>query len=128
MTHIEKAIRDAAAAGYAERKDSMETGTAWRNRFLLDPAFWQALGSAWGWQGEKLRMCGGCGLHLRSNEEETMDGKHKKCGSDIYEYEGQWLMEWHCFIDHLADGKTPEEAFAFRYGGLLDLSNNPKSV
>ncbi len=116
MNYIEKAKEDAVIAGWQRQKGK------WHDDALafVDPAFWQALGRAWGWQSEKLRMCGGCGLHLRSNEQETMDGKHKKCGSDIDEYEGQWLMEWHCFIDHLADGKSPERAFEFRYSGLLE--------
>ncbi|HEC64681.1 MAG TPA: hypothetical protein ENI23_05275 [bacterium] len=84
------------------------------NIALLDPSFWKALGKALGWTGEKIRMCFGCGITLRWNEEPTMDGKHggkNGCGSDIEEYEGQWLIEMHRLIDHLAEGKSIESFF-----------------
>ena len=82
---------------------------------LLDPLFWQCLGRSLWWRGEKIRMCVGCGVALRWNEKETMDGKHggkNGCGSDIYEYEGQWLIEMHKLVDHLAEGKNIEDYFA----------------
>lgn len=87
---------------------------------FLDPLFWQALGKARGWVGEKIRMCVGCGVALKWNEQPDMEGRHNLqrngkqvgCGSDIIEYEGQWLIEWHRFIDHLAEGKDTESFFA----------------
>lgn len=98
MTHIEQAIRDAAEkGGYAERKDSMETGTAWRNRFILDPAFWQALGKARGWEQEN-----GWSGHVWGFE----DGPH---GENII------VMNWENamldFNHHLAEGKDAESFF-----------------
>lgn len=85
------------------------------NDLFLDPLFWQSLGKALGFDPtEKIRMCVGCGIALRWNEQPTMDGKHggkNGCGSDIEEYEGQWLIEWHRFIDHLVGGGTPESFF-----------------
>ena len=82
---------------------------------LLDPLFWQAWTKGMGWDtGAKIRMCVGCGAALRNNEQPTMDGKHggkNGCGSDIYTYEGQWIIEWHCFIDHLAEGKDIDSFF-----------------
>ena len=80
----------------------------------LDRERWIEAGKAMGWEGGKIRMCVGCGVALRWNENPTMDGKHggkNGCGSDIEEYEGQWLIEWHRFIDHLAEGGTAEEFF-----------------
>jgi len=46
-----------------------------------DPLFWQSLGKAMGWGGKM-----------------------------IYHQE-KWLYEWHCFIDHLAEGKDAESFF-----------------
>jgi len=80
----------------------------------LDRERWIEAGKAMGWEGGKIRMCVGCGVALRWNENPTMDGKHggkNGCGSDIEEYEGQWLIEWHRFIDKLAEGGTVEEFF-----------------
>lgn len=73
---------------------------------VLNPLFWQALGKACGWKGDKIRMCNGCGVALRVNENPDMNGQHggkNGCGSDIIEYEGQWLIEWHRFIDNIAE-------------------------
>ena len=53
---------------------------------LLDPHFWRALGLALGWHA----------------------GVDKKC----LIYDQWWRQPWHRFIDHLADGHTPEAFFA----------------
>ena len=53
---------------------------------LLDPQFWRALGLALGWYA----------------------GVEPKC----LIYEQWWRQPWHRFIDHLADGHTPEAFFA----------------
>jgi hypothetical protein len=53
---------------------------------LLDPHFWRALGLALGWH----------------------EGVATKC----LVYEQWWRQPWHRFIDHLADGHTPETFFA----------------
>jgi len=82
--------------------------------YFLDPDFWKCLGKAMGWEGGKIRMCVGCGVALRWNENPTVYGKHggnKGCGSDILEYEGQWLIEWHRFIDAIAEGRPASEFF-----------------
>jgi len=52
----------------------------------LDPHFWRSLGLALGWY----------------------EGVEAKC----FIYEQWWRQPWHRFIDHLADGHTPEEFFA----------------
>jgi hypothetical protein len=84
-------------------------------RILLDKFAWQAVGKVEGWEGEQIRMCVGCGVALKGNEKPTMDGKHggkHGCGSDIYEYGGQWLIEMHKMVDYLAESKTTEEFLA----------------
>lgn len=58
---------------------------------LLDPKFWQTLGKAEGWRSEYY-----------SSEDADI----------IME---PWRVQWHQFIDHLAEGKPAEEFFA----GLL---------
>lgn len=112
---MKKAIKKAIDGGWRPRGvaihewssfESMVSLIPWQE-IVSDPNFWKCLGKAEGWKGDKIRMCCGCGIALRMNEQPTMDGKHggkKGCGSDIMEYEGQWLIEWHRFIDHIADG------------------------
>jgi hypothetical protein len=56
-------------------------------RVFLDPLFWQALGKATGWEEYY-------GHWFRPRKSVP-----------------QWRFEMHRFIDHLADGKTPEEFF-----------------
>lgn len=63
---------------------------------FLDPHFWLALGRGLGWdQAVRTR-------HAVENGRPTLvtrAGQH-------------WLSHWHCFIDYLAEGKTPEAFFA----------------
>lgn len=53
---------------------------------FLDPLFWRALGLALGWQ--------------------------EQCNKPYLAYDQWWRQAWHRFIDHLAEGKTPETFFA----------------
>lgn len=61
---------------------------------VLDPKFWQALGKALGWYSEKP-------LYQINNQP------------------AQWAYYWHCFIDHLAEGKDAESFFQ----NLLNQTN-----
>lgn len=112
MTNTEELYNLAKENGYDGRLFS-KNGSE-----FLDREFWMAITIGLGWDtGAKIRMCTGCGVALRNSEKPTMDGKHggkKGCGSDIYEYEGQWLIEWHRFIDALAEGGSIED-----YAGKL---------
>lgn len=110
---IQETIKKAIEGGYnwESRRDYMAGGTASQCLLVCDPEFWKALGKSLGWQGTEMRMCVGCGIALKSDEKETMDGKCPKCNSDIEYFEGQWLLEWHLFIDHLAEGKSLESFF-----------------
>jgi hypothetical protein len=102
---LKRAYKKAVKAGYSRE---------YFDNIFIDRDFWIKLGEALGWEGEKIRMCVGCGVALKWNEKTTLDGKHggkNGCGSDIYEYEGQWLIEWHRFVDHLAEGKTVHSFF-----------------
>lgn len=89
---IKDAITKAIEGGY-------KTGTlgafGWE-RMVLDPLFWQSLGKAMGWGKkcfcQKIReMC-----HPRCEEEGYAEG---------------WEIQWHRFIDHLAENKSAESFF-----------------
>ncbi len=91
MTHIEKAIREAAfKGGYKRWKDipsPLKGGVQIDledSEVLLDPTFWQALGKARGWSSER---------------------------SALYN-RPIWHAQWIYFIDHLAEGKDAESFFA----------------
>lgn len=113
---MNNALKIAIKAGYdfEHYRDYMAGGPAAKAVHLLQPDFWKCLCKGLGFTGEKIRMCNGCGVALKWNEKPTMDGKHggkKGCGSDIEEYEGQWLIEMHRFIDHIAEGRELEDFF-----------------
>jgi len=63
-------------------------GWKYSSRLLLDPKFWQAVGKTRGWS---------------------------KYISAVGQPSMMWKSMWHRFIDHLADGKTIDEAL-----GLLE--------
>ncbi len=117
---MEKVIELAREQGWKGNLPMFVVNTTFvKNPDLLDPEFWKAVCEGLGFTGEKIRMCTGCGVSLRNNENPTMDGKHggkNGCGSDIYQYEGQWLVEMHRFVDNLAEGKFTTEQF---FEGLL---------
>lgn len=124
---IEKVLTLAIKGGYRDFPKATEEGLyfrptrygkntefkMWQSYIFLDVKFWKSLMRALGFTGEKIRMCTGCGVTLRNNENPTMDGKHgdRGYGSDIYEYDGMWLVQMHQFIDYLAEGRTAEAFF-----------------
>lgn len=69
----------------------------------LDRERWIALGKAMGWK----KACMEDGFGVRVDE----SGYHNDCGRCTGRvYEG-WHYILHRFIDHLAEGKSPEEFF-----------------
>jgi hypothetical protein len=78
------------------RKDNESSFLVPVEETFLDPRFWQALGRALGWHAS-------CDLSISCvhGEEEC----HRGRGS-------YWMFQWHCFIQALADGHTPEAFFA----------------
>jgi hypothetical protein len=68
------------------RKDTDSTWGAGVKEALLDPHFWRALGLELGW--------------------------HAGVETKYLIYHQWWRQPWHRFIDHLADGYTPEAFFA----------------
>ena len=77
------------------RKDNASSFIVPVAETFLDPHFWLALGCALGWEQTVVTM------HAVENGRPTIvtrAGQH-------------WLSHWHHFIDHLAEGKTPEAFF-----------------
>jgi hypothetical protein len=63
---------------------------------FLDPAFWQALGRALGWDVP-------CDLAITC--------RHR--GEEYWHCHGAyWMYQWHCFIQHIAQGAPPDAFFA----------------
>jgi hypothetical protein len=78
------------------RKDNDSSFIVPVEEMFLDPLFWQALGRALGWD------------HPISTVQEVDNGR-----LTMVTRTGQyWLSHWHCFLDFLAAGKTPEHFFA----------------
>jgi len=63
---------------------------------FLDPAFWRALGRTLGWEET-------CELAI------TCVHGHEECRRCHGSY---WMYQWHCFIQSIAQGHTPDAFFA----------------
>jgi hypothetical protein len=77
------------------RRDNESSFMVPTEETFLDPQFWQALGRALGWS-ERCDLAITC-VH---GEEEC-----QRCRGYY------WMYQWHCFIQALADGNTPEAFF-----------------
>ncbi len=72
---------------------------------FTDPLFWQALGKALGWELDGEYCKSGCGC-VRG------DGNLHDGALCSWEHrESEWKINWHNFIDHLAEGGTPDSFF-----------------
>ena len=78
------------------RKDNDSSFIVPTEETFLDPHFWQALGRPLGWS-EACDLAISC-IH---GEEEC------HCCRGYY-----WMYQWHCFIQAIADGNTPDAFFA----------------
>ncbi len=100
---IEETITKAIEGGYDGQKYSALNA---EELIYLDPTFWQSLGKALGWSegawGSGL-VCAKCG--------KPECGRGYWCGQDNWEKKEPWLYHWHHFIDHLAEGKSPDSFF-----------------
>jgi hypothetical protein len=78
------------------RKDNESSFIVLTEKTFLDPHFWQALGRALGWSEA-------CDLAI------TCVHGEEECQHCRGYY---WMYQWHCFIQAIADGHTPEAFFA----------------
>ena len=92
-TFYEGANRDFSAW---TRKDNGSTFMVAMEETLLDPRFWQALGRALGWS----EVCDLVIICVHGEEE------CQRCRGYY------WMFQWHCFIQAIANGNTPEAFFA----------------
>lgn len=92
---IQEAIRIATHAGYTGEK-------LYTCAVLLNPLFWEHLGKALGWKKEILIYYSG----YAKDDEGNTDGRLE----EAYRIP-EWHFYWHCFIDHLAEGKSMESFF-----------------
>ena len=78
------------------RKDNESSFIVLTEKTFLDPQFWQALARALGWRE-------GCDIVITCvhGEEEC-----RQCRGSY------WMYQWHCFIQALAEGNTPDAFFA----------------
>jgi hypothetical protein len=77
------------------RKDNASSFIVPVAETFLDPRFWHALGRGLEWEKEVMTV------HAVENGRSTLvtrAGQH-------------WLYHWHRFIDHLAEGNTPDTFF-----------------
>ena len=77
------------------RKDNESSFMVAMEETFLDPAFWQALGHALGWSEA-------CDLFI------TCVHGEEECRACRGYY---WMYQWHCFIQEMANGNTPEAFF-----------------
>ena len=89
MNHTQQIIQDAIEGGWRTVDDPKDPVNP--ERMFLNPLFWQAAGKTRGWGEEP-------------NSHITLDGESK-------DLEG-WKLYWLKFIDHLAEGKSYEEALS----------------
>ncbi|KKM66273.1 hypothetical protein LCGC14_1482830 [marine sediment metagenome] len=61
---------------------------------LLDPSFWRALGKSMEWARCKASWQYEKGFTIKNGKDSA-----------------EWVIRWHQFIDHLAEGGTPESYF-----------------
>lgn len=98
--------------GMAQSKNGMRGYVIPKEVILLDPLFWQSLGKALGWnKGFETGYCQLCGEPMLDGEEMfKLHGYSGNCTKPPRVLT-EWKTEWHRFIDHLAEGKDPEEFF-----------------
>ena len=78
------------------RKDNESSFMVPVEETFLDPRFWQALGRTLGWS----EVCDLAITCVHGDEE------CQRCRGYY------WMYQWHCFIQALAEGNTPEAFFA----------------
>lgn len=127
MSHLEQAIKDAVEKGGWGRGEMPYGATALdfyqfvlstgNQTFLLDPAFWQALGKARGWENQ----CNICYMTEKQIADDIAEYSHSSCRSPKLTESGreragheillEWKWQWHSLIGDLASGKDIESFF-----------------
>lgn len=87
---IQKAIEGGWDIHWVHAVGISEVAERHSERVLLDPTFWQALGKSLGWK------------------ETAQTGLYKDGYAQIM---SGWKYNWLLFINHLAEGKDPDDYF-----------------
>ena len=85
------------------RQDNASTFLVPVEETFLDPRFWQALGRALGWQAS-------CDLSISCVHGSA---ECRRC------HGAYWMYQWHCFIQAIAEGNTPDVFFAHLPGSPI---------
>lgn len=96
---METAIKLAIEGGWEDRQFGFDCEIDTWQHTTSDPIFWQCLGKALGWKQPIIQYA-------------YIDENLRTTSLTV-----RWQNEMHRFIDHLADGKTPDEFFT-------NLTNN----
>jgi hypothetical protein len=83
--------------GYNVTKTAIEGNTL---EIIFDPLFWQALSFALNWNKGQLER-----QWKWTAEDSLKQETYRSARTD------EWLYHWHRFIDHVAEGKDPDEFF-----------------
>jgi len=104
MTATQQFIEDAIAGGWRfQLPVAHPENTEWtlsgddlgfKALMLLDPLAWQAVGKTRGW------------------DEGNLDTTNSSYAEGTYSQDWMWRHLWHTVIDHLADGRSVDEALA----------------
>lgn len=104
-----KQFRDDAKDGGCVFADAMFENDLFMDgdmyQLLLMPEAWQAVGKTRGWIQRVCDDCGGLSYKVPHPK-----GYWQCECSDYFVGTDEWEYKWHRFIDHLAVGKTIEEA------------------
>ncbi len=84
---LTESVKEDAPESIKEARDRMLLTE--KEKYLLDPVFWQSLGKALGWSESK---------DFEKNHSEVI-------------FVARWLYVWHQFIDWVANGKNVDEFF-----------------
>lgn len=92
---LQDAIKKVVEGGWKFKEDYFIGALLKNSQFLLERDFWQALGKSMGWE----------------DEQPGHDGKSTLAIDYSLPRQQDWLFYWHCFIDHLAEGKDINSFF-----------------
>lgn len=91
----------------------------YKERFLLDPLFWQALGKSLGWDEHFVgKHYSNINADDGSLVEVSKTGKHTcnehcitRINHGVEWADQEWLYRWHSLVDHLANGGDADSFF-----------------
>ena len=108
--NIQETIEKAIEGGYKGDKHFLINLPEYaKSQIWLDPLFWQSLSKAmrwkkWTWVSWKDSWSNLTQMQATNDDDFSPNWPNGSCRYS-------WVYQWHRFIDHLADGGTPESFF-----------------